>query len=117
MEWSEQLQRQRVKYIVSSYHLAEVEADDRAFYDYLESLMRQFPLPLVELALVEILVKLWVQVPLVRGVDFLDQAHELLQRWHHHPIVSTITPDQFYQITGLDPFPIFGVPAVAMAPR
>lgn len=106
MEIWEQIRRQRVKHIVSSYHLAGKEADQ--FGIYLEKLLDLYPLPLIELALIETLVDHWTSIPLVRGLDFLTQAHDRLKAWESQPIFSTITPDQFQQITGLDPSPIFG---------
>ena len=109
MNISEQLSQQRVKHIVNSYHL-NVEPTDPIddFDDYLADLLRVYPTPLIELALVETLVDYWVTVPLVRGFRFLLQAHQKLKTWEQHPIVSTLTPEQFQQIAGLDPSPIFG---------
>lgn len=115
MEIGVQLKRQRIKHIVSSYQLDGNESDpfDRA----LERLLDHYPLPLIELALVETLVNSWLQVPLLRGCKFLEQAQEQLQAWEQqmlHPdsatrqYVSAILPEQFQQITGLDPAPIFG---------
>jgi hypothetical protein len=106
MEIREQLNRQRVKYIVSSYQLSGSEGN--GFNLYLEELMQNYPQPLVELALVETLIDQWLTVPLLRGIEFLDQAHSKLRTWENCPIVSTITPAQFQQIVGLDPTPIFG---------
>jgi hypothetical protein len=115
MEIGAQLKRQRIKHIVSSYQLDgdETEAFDRA----LERLLNHYPLPLIELALVETLVDRWLHVPLLRGCKFLDKAHEQLQAWENQilqsdsvapPCTSTISPEQFHQITGLDPAPIYG---------
>ena len=106
MELREQVNQQRVKHIISSYHLAgnhPVEMDG-----YLEELFQTYATPLIELALVETLVDHWLQLSTVRGIEFFRQAHAKLKDWEAHPIVSTITPDQFQQITGLDPSPIFG---------
>jgi len=106
MELQERLDRQRVKHIVSSYQL---NGNDVSRFDtYLESLLQCYPAPLIELALTETLVDHWASVPLVRGLDFLTQAHNKLKAWESQPIISTITPEQFQQITGLDPAPIFG---------
>jgi hypothetical protein len=108
MEIQEQISRQRVKHIVDSYQL---QSDDgETFDDYLEELMQIYPLPLIELAIAETLVDNWLNVPLVKGVSFLAQVHQRLKSWEASPsIVSTITPEQFQQITGLDPSPVFGV--------
>jgi hypothetical protein len=106
MEIWQQLNRQRVKHIVSSYHLNGDEGNQ--FDRYLEELFDCYPCPLIELALIETLIDHWLSVPLVRGVEFLTQAHNKLKQWDVQPIVSTITPEQFQQISGLDPTPIFG---------
>src|SRR6476661_2596209 len=109
MDISTQLSQQRVKHIVNSYHL-NVEPTNAIddFDDYLADLLRVYPAPLIELALVETLVDNWLTVPLVRGWQFLLQAHQKLKTWEEQPIISTLTPDQFQQIAGLDHSPIFG---------
>lgn len=106
MEIWEQLSRQRVKHIVSSYQLAGDEGNQ--FNLYLDELMQIYPCPLIELALIETLIDHWLSVPLVRGIEFLTQSHDKLKAWENQPIISTITPDQFQQIAGLDPTPVFG---------
>ncbi len=106
MEIREQLNRQRVKHIVSSYQLNGSEGN--GFNLYLEDLMQHYPQPLIELALVETLIDQWLTVPLLRGIEFLVQTHSKLKAWENCPIVSTITPAQFQQLVGLDPTPIFG---------
>jgi hypothetical protein len=106
MEIWEQLSRQRVKHIVSSYQLGGDESTQ--FDRYLEELLQHYPRPLIELALVETLVDAWSAIPMVRGVSFLMKVHDKLKVWESQPIVSTITPSQFKQIAGLDPSPVFG---------
>jgi hypothetical protein len=106
MEIREQVSRQRVKHIVSSYQLVGDEAT--RFEGYLEDLLQCYPRPLIELALIETLVDGWLSIPMTRGVKFLGQAHDKLRRWESQPIVSTVTPSQFQQIAGLDPAPVFG---------
>jgi hypothetical protein len=116
MELGEQLNRQRVKHIVSSYQLDS--EDTKPFNDYLDGLLRVYPAPLIELAMVETLVDGWLKVPMLKGREFLVKAHELMKTWEgqinepsgsaESKIVSTIAPEQFQQITGLDPSPIFG---------
>jgi hypothetical protein len=115
MELGAQLKRQRIKHIVSSYQLDgnETEAFDQA----LELLLNHYPLPLIELALVETLVDGWLHMPLMRGCKFLAKAYEQLQTWENQTLqcdssallyISTISPEQFQQLTGLDPAPIYG---------
>jgi hypothetical protein len=109
------LNQQRVKHIVSSYQLAGTEDVD-SFEQYLADLLHAYPSALVELALVETLVDCWVRLPVVRGCEFLAIAHDYLQDWddrrhprsREQPIAHTIAPEQFRQITGLDPTPVFG---------
>lgn len=106
MEIREQLNRQRVKHIVSSYQLSGNEGN--RFEAYLDELLQIYPYPLIELALIETLIDQWLSTPLMRGVEFLAQTHSKLKIWESQPIVSTITPEQFQHIAGLDPTPIFG---------
>lgn len=106
MEIREKLNQQRVKHIVSSYQLSGNEGS--RFDSYLDELLQIYPYPLIELALVETLIDQWLTVPLTRGVEFLAQTHGKLKGWENQPIVSTITPEQFHHIAGLDPAPIFG---------
>jgi hypothetical protein len=106
MEIQEQINRQRVKHIIDSYHLSGAEAD--RVDTYLEELLQHYPTALIELALVETLVDSWLTIPPIKGIAFLSQSHDKLRAWESQPIISTITPEQFNQITGLDPSPIFG---------
>jgi hypothetical protein len=106
MNVQKQIDQQRVKYIVDSYQLDGEEAD--SFWMELQVLLDSYPSALVELALVETLVAAWLSVPLVRGHAFLNRARTQLQTWEETAIATTITPDQFQQITGLDASPIFG---------
>ncbi len=106
MKIQNQLNRQRVRHIVSSYQLEGSDGND--FYTGLQSLLQSYPTALIELAFVETLVDAWLRVPLLRGLDLLAQVHQKLQIWEKYPIASTVTSQQFYQITGLDPTPIFG---------
>jgi hypothetical protein len=118
MEFQAAVKRQRVKYIISSYGLDE--ANSPAFNAYLETMLATYPWPLIELALVETLISNWLQVPMKRGQEFLTETHERLQHWEQYAsdqpatvscaIASSITPEQFQQITNLDPSPIFGQP-------
>jgi len=106
MNLQDKIGQQRINHIVHSYNL---DGDENAnFSAYLSDLMQAYPLPLIELSLVETMVENWLTVPFHRGVVFLSQAHARLQHWESQPIVSTLTSEQFSSITGLDPFPIFG---------
>jgi hypothetical protein len=106
MTLEEQINQQRVKHIVSSYQLA---GDDiEAFAGYLDELLQTYAMPLIELALAETLLDNWVNVPMRTGILFLQQTHDRLRNWETHSISSSLTPEDFQQITGLDPSPIFG---------
>lgn len=97
----QQLSRQRVKHIIESYALA---GDETAAFDaYLGELLDQYPYGLIELALVETLVKNWLTVPMEKGVPFLAAAHDWVKQWPIEPLPVILTPAQFEQITGLDP--------------
>jgi hypothetical protein len=106
MEIWEQVNQQRIKHIVSSYHLDGDEPHQ--FNLYLDEILQIYSRPLIELALIETLVDAWLSVPMVRGIKFLTQVHDKLKAWEDQPIFSTVTPEQFQQIAGLDPTPIFG---------
>lgn len=102
----QQVNQQRVQHIVTLYQLA---GDDCApFNRALEILIGVYVAPLIELALVETLVDCWLTVPIPRGLAFLHQVQERLHQWESQPIISTLTPAQFHQVTGLDPAPVFG---------
>jgi hypothetical protein len=62
---------QRIQTIVASYNLAG--CDDQSFEVFLAGLKGQFPLLLLELAIVETLVKQWLRIPFKRGVIFLEE--------------------------------------------
>lgn len=103
---SQQIRQQRVKHIVESYQL-DAGTNDRAAND-LDELFQTYPMALIELAIVEILVQNWLSVPMPRGTEFFEQVKTLLLSWQTEPISVSITPDEFQQVTGLDPAPVFG---------
>jgi hypothetical protein len=106
MEVWEEISRQRVKYIVDSYQLDG--NDDEYFDQYLEDLLQAYAPPQIELALVEVLIESWRVAPMIRGVAFLERAHELLKSWENNFNTPTISSMHFRLITGLDPTPVFG---------
>lgn len=107
MEVYSQISRQRVKHIVSSYCLDGTEAE--SFSHDLDELLKRYPMPAVELALVEVLAENWGKPCPVRGILFLEQVCQLLREWKEASSVAVrVTPSQFQHITGLDPSPIFG---------
>lgn len=99
------IDRHRLQYIVDSYQL-QGEDDPDSFWADLADLLDNYPTPIVELAVVETLVTGWLNVPMVRGCEFLRQVQEQLLLWHNYSIVSTLTVTQFQSITGLSPNPI-----------
>jgi hypothetical protein len=97
--------RQRIYHIVTSYCLSGDEP--MPFEAYLIDLMQVFPEPLIELAIVEVLVQQWLQVPLVRGLAFLQKTHQMLNTWQSQQIESRLTPASYELITGLESAPVF----------
>lgn len=98
--------RQRVQHIVDSYLLTGNEP--RAFETYLHDLLDQYPPGLIELALVETLIRNWLTIPMQKGVPFLAEAHKQVKQWQikcRRQDLQNIdlTHSQFRQITGLDP--------------
>lgn len=106
MKLQEQLNRQRVKHILSSYRLAGDEENHAN--SFVDALLAVYPSSLIELALVETLVENWLCLAALRGTPFLAKTYDRLRYWEQHPIATTITPAQFQQITGLDATPVFG---------
>ena len=106
MTLEEQINRQRVKHIVSSYQLDGDDCDRCA--NYLDELLRTYAIGLIELALTEAIVQNWLTIPMPRGVVFFDQVRDLLIEWQTNSIEITFSPTEFQQVTGLDPTPIFG---------
>lgn len=77
------------------------------FESYVNELLAQYPSGLIELALVETLIKNWLTIPMQKGVAFLSSAHERLKQWqieqqNSDSLSVNLTPSQFSQITGLD---------------
>ena len=117
MEVQQRISQQRVQHIVDSYCLAEPEVE--AFQSYLSELFGQYPHGLIELALVETLVKSWLTIPMQKGVPFLAAAHSRLKQWQaepvENPLTTRLTPSQFSHITGLDPESAFAALSQAIA--
>ncbi|HIK18789.1 MAG TPA: hypothetical protein IGS53_26380 [Leptolyngbyaceae cyanobacterium M33_DOE_097] len=111
VEFTKQIQYQRVKHIVDSYCLEG--CDPLPFEHHLKKLLEIYPSYVVELALVEVLVAQWMRVPMQRGCRFLAEVEQHLHEWMHYsnrdrPLVPyRITAEQFQTITGLDPTPVF----------
>lgn len=101
----QRISRQRIQHIVDSYMLAGDEPV--ASQTYLQDLLSQYPHGLIELALVDTLIKNWLTIPMPKGVPFLATAHEQIKQWQIEQQQSTqtvnLTHSQFHQITGLDP--------------
>jgi hypothetical protein len=103
---SQQISQQRVKHLVSSYQLDADEQDPCT--TCLVELFQAYPTTLIELAIVESLVQNWLTLPMPRGMKFFQQVQDLLRSWQTESIQVSFTPDEFQQITGLDPYPVFG---------
>jgi len=107
MELQDQLRLQRIKHIISSYELEGNEGD--FFHQHLDALWHLYPSPWLELAFAETLVHNWSHPPMERGLQFLVQVDNQLQKWAEHGLISVITPEQFQHITGLDPRSVFEI--------
>jgi hypothetical protein len=105
MTLQQQIDRQRVHYIVSSYQLDA--ADQAQFARCLGELLAIYPSAWIELALAEVLVVNWLIVPLPPGVEILRQVQNLLRQWQHEGIRCFLTPVEFQRITALDPSLVF----------
>lgn len=102
MEIQQRISQQRVRHVIDSYMLRGTVDETDAFDAYIDTLLSQYPQGLVELALVETLVKNWLTIPMEKGVAFLTAAHDCIQQWQSTAQPVMITPSQFSQITGLD---------------
>ena len=115
MDIQQRIQTQRIKHIIDSYLLqGNNESGSRgtgdslgtasvqSFDSYLNELLAQYPHGLIELALVETLIKNWLNFPMEKGIPFLSAAHHRLKAWTENTFTLTFTPSQFTQITGLD---------------
>jgi hypothetical protein len=109
-----QIKQQRVKHIVSSYQLDSGE--EVACEKFVEALSEQYACGLIELALVETLAQNWANFPMPRGIAFFEQVRNLLLCWETDMVSVSIEPDQFQQITGLDPMPAFGASGMQPPP-
>ncbi|MEL7331540.1 MAG: hypothetical protein AAFN12_04795 [Cyanobacteria bacterium J06560_2] len=104
MELQQRISHHRVRHIVESYCLSGDDAT--AFDSYLGELLNQYPHGVIELALIETLIKSWLTIPMVKGLPFLRAAHHKLKQWQQTAFqdlpLPSVTPSQFTQITGLD---------------
>lgn len=79
MDIQAHITRQRVQYIVDSYQLDG--SDGSTFADYLTKLLAAYPQALVELALTEAIVKGWSEIPMKKGMPFIQEVHKRLRSW------------------------------------
>ncbi|MEL6135981.1 MAG: hypothetical protein AAFR42_01005 [Cyanobacteria bacterium J06628_6] len=100
MEIQALINRQRVKHIVDSYCLQGNEAE--TFELHLNELLSQYPSSTLELALIEVLVDGWSDMPMERGLSYLYKVRDRLQQWQLTGRDGRLTPAKFEQITGLD---------------
>lgn len=114
MDLQNEINRQRVKHIIDSYQL-DHKHDSEQFSLYLEDLFERYPTPVLELALTETLVDEWLNVPMLRGCQFLEKAYGKIKRWESAEAVSTLSFEQFQQITGLSPHPLLSASEVLVA--
>ena len=95
MELKQQIEQQRVKHIISSYQL---EGEDAiGFHQYLNDLLATYPSPVIELALVEVLVGWLATVANAEGLRVPDAD----PRSHH--FLARTQPHQFDRARGISP--------------
>lgn len=105
MTLAEHLKKQRVKHIVSSYQLngSEVEACEQE----LDQLLERYPSAWIEFAFADAIAHHWATLPMPRGLVLFNHVRESLQQWERTGVSSTLSPDDFQHITGLNPSSIF----------
>ncbi|MEA5463988.1 hypothetical protein [Leptothoe sp. PORK10 BA2] len=79
MDIQERINRQRVHHIVASYQLDGDDGD--VFAECLAQLLETYPQSLIELSLLESIVKGWSEMPMPRGMLFIQGVHERLRSW------------------------------------
>lgn len=96
--------RQRARFIAERYGLCGTQEPERTDARmHLEQLLTRYAG--VEMALVEILVETWQQMPPPRGLAFLQQVETRLHLWQTTALRPTLPPTHFQHITGLHPLP------------
>ncbi|MGB3298133.1 MAG: hypothetical protein WBA76_07675 [Phormidesmis sp.] len=103
MDIQQHIGQQRIRHIIDSYQLMGAGNEANRFDAYMSELLSQYPPALIELALVETLAENWLRIPMEKGVIFLAAAHEQIKQWQSKAVAIRLTPNQFSQITGLDP--------------
>ncbi|MEM8611077.1 MAG: hypothetical protein AAGF93_03585 [Cyanobacteria bacterium P01_H01_bin.105] len=93
MNIQKRITRQRVNHIVESYQLDGNDGD--AFSDYLNKILEIYPQPLVELALTEAIIKGWSELPMQKGIPFLQGVNKRLQSWQPDRELSSQLPSSF----------------------
>ena len=79
MDTSDCTNRQRVQHIVDSYCLGG--DDGELFAAQLTQLLGTYPQPLIELALTESIIQGWSEIPMPRGMKFIQRVHDRLHHW------------------------------------
>ena len=107
MDIQERITRQRVHHIVASYQLDGDDGD--AFADTLSQLLEMYPQALIELALAESIVEGWSDIPMPKGIPFIQKVQNKLQSWQpdlellsgSSTSLKTLNP-QFYRAMSSD---------------
>lgn len=87
MDIQKRIARQRVHHIVDSYRL---DGDDRdAFIEALDLLLEAYPQSLVEIALTEAIVEGWSEVPMQKGMPFMQTVRARLHLWQPDATMSS----------------------------
>ena len=96
---------QRINHIFTAYQLWGSQAD--RVRQQIIQLLAQYPAPLMELAIVEVLVQQWLTALFPRGLQFIDRVQQWLDACATVGISLTVLPPQFQAITGLDPHGVY----------
>ncbi|MEM1426065.1 MAG: hypothetical protein AAGF75_05875 [Cyanobacteria bacterium P01_H01_bin.130] len=96
---------QRISHIFNAYQLWGAQSEQ--VQQQVIQLLDQYPAPLMELAIAEVLVQQWLTALFPRGTQFIDRVHQWLDACATVGISLTVLPPQFQAITGLEPHGVY----------
>ena len=109
MDLQTRIQRQRIYHIIDSYNLRG--NDSIEFNQRLEHLFADYETTAIELAIVDTLVEVWMTLPPVKGLDFIDKVKFRLTA----NLPAIVSANHYRAITGLDGSHLFMPHNVKMA--
>lgn len=96
---------QRISHIFNAYQLWGSQSE--RVQQQVTQLLAQYPAPLMELAIAEVLVQQWLTALFPRGTQFIDRVHQWLDTCATVGVSLTVLPPQFQAITGLEPHGVY----------